>query len=126
MDIIHCYIKDFLIYRNEKISSESEDVYSLHSELFEILAEVKGVGPLSFNQLWHSLCLSGVLPINYINTTPVAMDSGPAKLIRIFHPKCKSADTLVKKLQEVQGNIKKLGIGTITGFFLENLMCEVM
>jgi hypothetical protein len=125
-DIIHCYIKDFLICQNENMSKDSVDVYSLHSELFNIVSRIKGIGPLSFNQLWHSLCLCGVLPLNYINTTPIAVESGPSKLIQMFYPKCKTSDTLVKKLQKVQGNITKLGITSVTAFFLENEMCEVM
>lgn len=125
-DIIHCYIKDFLINHKEKVSKEAVDVYSLHSELLGILSNIKGIGPLSFNQLWHSLCLCGVLPLNYINTTPVAMESGPSKLIQIFYPECKTSDDLIKKLQEVKGNMTKLGITTASAFFLENEMCEIM
>jgi hypothetical protein len=123
-DVIHCLIKDFLLHRIEKQTREG-DVYSLHSELKENLSRLKGVGPLSFNQLWHSLCLCGVLPLTYINTTPIALESGPAKLIQTFYPTCKTVDSLRRKAQDVKANISKMGISSITSFFIENEMCEL-
>ena len=67
-DVIHCYVKDFLARRSEQFV-DSIYVHDDHSNLFASLSSIKGVGPLSFNQFWHSLCLCGVLPVHYIHTT---------------------------------------------------------
>lgn len=85
---------------------------------------MKGIGPLSFNQLWHSMCLCGVLPPGLIQCTGVAPGSGPAKLIATFYPYLKKAEVLSKKLKEVKKELSNLGFKKITEFFLENLMCE--
>jgi hypothetical protein len=123
-DVIHCYVKDFLLRRSER-ATESINVYDDRSRLFESLSRIKGVGPLSFNQFWHSLCLCGVLPINYINTTGIAIGSGPAKLIQTYYPECKSADSMDHILHKVKSTITKMGINTVTDFFIENMMCEL-
>lgn len=123
-DLIHCYVKDHLL--NERGSSGKEsDINLQHSRLFKILSQVKGVGPLSFNQLWHSLSLCGVLPTNYIHSTAVAVGSGPAALIQTFDNKCKSTDSLSSKMRVVKAKLHKLGISSATDFFLENMMCEL-
>jgi hypothetical protein len=89
------------------------------------LKKFKGIGPLSFNQFWHSLCLCGILPPSYIESSVVGQGSGPAKLIQTFYPSVKSSDHLLKKLIEVKNAISSLGLKRISEFFIENEMCEI-
>jgi hypothetical protein len=124
-ELIHRYVKDFLLKCKTKERTTQRNARGNHSMLFKILSSVKGIGPLSFNQFWHSLCLSGILPVSYIQTIAVAPGSGPAKLIQTFYPSCKTAEALYVKLTEVKGKISKLGIHKVTEFFLENQMCEL-
>jgi hypothetical protein len=88
---IHRIIREFLQFREGKELT----VEKQHADLYVRLKSVKGIGPLSFNQLWHSLCLSGVLPHEYIVYSTISPSAGPAKLIQVFHgttvnstPKC--------------------------------------
>jgi hypothetical protein len=120
-DLIHCYVKDFLLNNRNNCTKDS-DIISEHCRLFKSLSRVKGVGPLSFNQFWHSLSLCGVTPVNCIHSMSVAVGSGPTQLIQTFHPKCKSADALSSKLREVKAKLHNLGISSATDFFLENMM----
>jgi len=89
------------------------------------LKKFKGVGPLSYNQLWHALCLCGVLPIGYIDVSAICVSSAPAKLIQIFHPSMKSQQKLTEKMDEVRVQLTKLGFTKITNCFLENMFCEI-
>jgi hypothetical protein len=123
-DNIHCHVKDFLLWRNEHVSNRS-DVTAQHSHLYDTLKDAKGIGPMSFNQLWHSLCLCGVLPHHYIQTSAIGIGSGPAKLIQSFNNSCKSAAGLMKEMHDVKNEISKMGMKRISDFFLENLMCEL-
>jgi hypothetical protein len=120
---IHSATKEFLLWRTTKESKCMNDVKQ-NSYLYSKLKNVKGVGPLSFNQLWHSMCLCGLLPSKYINATTIAPASGPAKLIKTFYPYITKQDALVKKMGEVKAEIRKLGITKISNFFIENMMCE--
>jgi len=116
-DVIHCYVKDFLVRRSEQRPA-SINVRNDHSKLFASLSSIKGVGPLSFNQFWHSLCLCGVLPIHYIHTTGIAVGSGSAKLIQTYYPECKCADSMTHIMHKVKSAIINMGINTLTDFFL--------
>lgn len=124
IDLIHCFIKDFM-YQNNRTSFSTADSDYHHGQLYDTLQTVKGIGPLSYNQLWHSLCLSGILPLNYIQSLAVAATSGPGKLIQTFYPKCKSERALLIKMNEVKGVINGLGLTRINKFVLENGMCEL-
>jgi hypothetical protein len=88
------------------------------------LKSYKGIGSLSFNQLWHSLCLSGVLPPSYVQFASVAPSSGPAKLISTFYPYLRKPDVLSAKLSEVTKQLSKLGFDKVSPFFLENMVCK--
>jgi hypothetical protein len=123
-NLIHCYVKDFLLNTKNRPTKDSH-INAEHARLFHSLSRIKGIGPLSFNQFWHSLSLCGVLPVHYINSTAVAVGSGPANLIQTFYPKCKSADSLLSKLHLIKAKIHNLGISSATDFFLENMMCEL-
>ena len=122
--VIHSTIKKFLHYRlgteGSKMSVEKQ-----HEELFRRVKTMKGVGPLSFNQLWHSLCISGLLPHHYIESSALSPTSGPAKLIRVFHPDVTTASNLLQILSGVRNEMSKLGFGKVTDFFLENMLCEL-
>lgn len=96
-----------------------------HGHLMNKLKKVKGVGPLSYNQLWHSMCLCGILPPDYIQASALAPAAGPAKLIKMFYPFLTKPPLLAKKMLDVKAEIQKLGIKTINEFFLENMMCEL-
>lgn len=125
-DMVHCYVKDFLTHNQEDNGKQGKrDVYEQHSELYQSMSHVKGIGPLSFNQFWHALCLCGVLPMKYIVYSKIAPNSGPAKLIQTFYPKCHSPEACLKKMHQVKGIITKLGMKKITDFFLENMLCEL-
>jgi hypothetical protein len=121
-DMVHGYVKDFLLRKGTK---KEKNVNNQHSELYKTLASIKGIGPLSFNQFWHSLCLCGLLPMDCVQATAVAPGSGPAKLIQTYYPNSKSAEALLSKLQYVKSTISNLGITRISDFFLENMMCEL-
>jgi hypothetical protein len=120
---IHTTVNDFLTWRRDEGSKKS--VQSQHVYLMDKLKKFKGIGPLSFNQFWHSLCLCGILPPSYIESSIVAQGSGPAKLIQTFYPSVKSSDHLLKKLIEVKNAISSLGLKRISEFFIENEMCEI-
>jgi hypothetical protein len=95
-----------------------------HAYLYNSLKKFKGIGPLSFNQFWHSLCLSGVVPPGYLQCSSVAPSSGPAKVISTFYPYIKKSDVLSAKLDEVTKQISSLGVEKISQNFLENMLCE--
>ena len=96
-----------------------------HQHLLGKLKKIKGVGPMSYNQFWHSLCLCGVLPHGYTDCSAVASASGPAKLIQIFHPSVKSPTKLMEKLKGVCDDISNHGISKVSNFFIENMFCEI-
>lgn len=123
-DMVHCYVKDFLMQHSTS-SKTDKRINSQHAELYKTLSSIKGIGPLSFNQFWHSLCLCGLLPMDCVQATAVAAGSGPAKLIQTYYPGCKSPEALLSKLHEVKSAINSLGINRISDFFLENMMCEL-
>lgn len=124
VDSVHQTIKKFVQLNNcgMLLSSDTDDH---HRRLFEKLKNTKGIGPLSYNQLWHCLCLSGMLPFSYMQSSAICPNSGPGKLIQTYYPKCKSEKALLAKLNEVRGNIRNLGMERITNFLLENGMCEL-
>ena len=120
---IHETVKEFLTWRSS--TGNSKDILFQHNFLMNKLKKVKGVGPLSYNQLWHSMCLCGILPPDYIQACAIAPASGPAKLVKMFYPYLTKPAMLTKKLLEVKTELHKLGIKTVTEFFLENMMCEI-
>jgi len=119
---VHNKIKLFLEWRDTSGKSKKES--KQHTYLFNKLKEIKGIGPLSFNQLWHSLCLCGILPVGYIQSCIVAPASGPAKLLMTFFPSIKKQDLQMKKVADVKNALSKLGFKKVTEFFIENMMCE--
>jgi hypothetical protein len=120
--MIHRIIREFLQFREGKGFS----VEKQHADLYVHLKSVKGIGPLSFNQLWHSLYLSGVLPHEYTEYSTISSTAGPAKLIQVFHgKKVNSTSKLLKVLSDVRAELRKLGFGKVTDFFLENMLCEL-
>jgi len=103
-ETIHQRIKDFLLSRISDVKKRTP-IASQHAKLFKILHVIKGVGPLNFNQLWHSLSLCGLLPHNYIQSSVVGKGTSPAKLIQIYYPECKSSETLTKALMSITSTI---------------------
>jgi hypothetical protein len=98
-----------------------------HFQLFDSLRKLKipGIGPLVFNQFFHSLCLSGILPSRFMTHAAISQGSGPAKLIQMFYPKDKSTSLLEKRMKVILKTINGLGLSSVNEFFIENLMCEV-
>lgn len=120
---IHKTVKEFLLWRNA--SGKTKDDSFQHNYLYNKLKTIKGIGPLSFNQFWHSMCLCGILPHGSIQSAAVAPASGPGKLIKTFYPYLNSSAKLTKKMSEVTSEINKLGLKTINDFFVENTFCEI-
>jgi hypothetical protein len=120
---IHKTIKEFVTWKNGEGKGKSKS--SQHSYLYNKLKKVKGIGPLSFNQLWHSMCLCGILPPTHIQCTAVAPGSGPAKLIKTFYPYISKPELFSKKISDVRAELSKVGLKKISEFFIENLFCEV-
>ena len=120
---IHATIKDFIAFRMQNGMKMTAD--KQHQYLQGKLKKNKGIGPMSYNQFWHSLCLCGVLPHGYLDCSAIAPASGPAKLIQIFHPSTKSPIKLLEKLNGVRNDMSKLGLSKINNFFLENMFCEI-
>jgi hypothetical protein len=121
---IHRIIRDFLDTRKD-IKVSTLPVAGQHAMLYERMKKVKGVGPLSFNQLWHSLCLCGILPHNYIEYSVISPNAGPSKLIQVFHAEATTMSTLGRVMSDIKGELNKLGLEKVTGFFLENMLCEL-
>jgi len=119
---IHGIVKDFITWRTSL--GINKRPISQQDYLFKKLKTIKGIGPISFNQFWHSMCLCGILPPGHIQHSTVGPGSGPAKLIQTFYPYIKSADALQKKLGAVTTELNRLGFKKINDFFVENLMCE--
>jgi hypothetical protein len=119
---VHNTIKLFLQWRDT--SGKSTKEVKQHSYLLGKLKKFKGIGPLSFNQLWHSLCLCGILPVSYIQSSIVAPSSGPSKLLMTFFPYMKKQELQTRKVTEVKKALSKIGFKKITEFFIENMMCE--
>lgn len=80
---------------------------------------------MTFNQFWHSLCLSGILPVHYMNYSMVSATAGPAKLIQTFYPSKKNEDNLNKALHSLTTSFSKFGFNGMTEFFIENMLCEI-
>jgi len=118
---IHAIVKEFIQFRKQHKMTEEKQ----HQHLLGKLKKIKGVGPMSYNQFWHSLCLCGVLPHGYTDCSAVASASGPAKLIQIFHPSVKSPTKLMEKLKGVCDDISNHGISKVSNFFIENMFCEI-
>jgi len=123
--MVHCYVKDFISHMSDNKKLKQKGINALHSELYQSLSHVKGIGPLSFNQFWHALCLCGVFPATYIQSSNIAPNSGPAKLIQTFYPSCSSTQLCLKKMQDVKRTITSFGLRKVTDFFLENMYCEL-
>lgn len=121
---IHGEVKEFMSWRIEQ-GGGRKSVTMQHAHLYSKLKRFKGVGALSFNQFWHALSLSGVIPHNYIESSVVGPGSGPAKLMQTFYPSIKSPELLSKKLIEVKNAIGALGLRKVSEFFIENEMCEI-
>jgi hypothetical protein len=122
--LIHSSVKDFILQRSRPVVKQM-DSDEQHRHLYNTLNRIKGIGPLSYNQLWHSFCLSGVLPIAYIQSTAVTPSAGTAQLIQTYYPKCKTDRALISKLHDVKGIIYGMGMTRISSFILENAMCEI-
>lgn len=103
---VHGIIKEFMKWRTVG-DGKTKRVAAQQEYLYKKLKKIKGIGPMSFNQLWRSMCLCGILPPSHIQTT-IGASSGPAKLIQTFYPYLKSADALQKKLCAVRLNLKNL------------------
>lgn len=99
----------------------------MHKAMYKKLRElkIKGIGPMTFNQLWHALCLSGVLPTNYLHFSMVSTSAGPANIIQCFYPMEKTESILEKRLHSLKTSLLRLGFKQITEFFLENMLCEI-
>jgi hypothetical protein len=117
---IHDILTNFL-HENDAKKVKKAHVTVLYSTLFKHLRSIKGIGPLNFNQLWHSLCLCGLLPHEFIKSSAVGIGTGPAMLIQSFYPKLKSAQVLRKQLQSVRSAVNKIGMNEVSEFFLENM-----
>jgi hypothetical protein len=126
-DMIHCYVKDFLAHTKEhdETKPKKKQQTGLQMELYNAISHVKGIGPLSFNQFWHALCLSGVLPLKYIQCSAIAPKAGPAQIIQTFDSTCTKPDSCLRKMHEVKGKLSSLGLNKISDFFLENMFCEL-
>jgi hypothetical protein len=129
-DMVHGYVKDFLLRKGTK---KEKNVNCQHSELYQTLASIKGIGPLSFNQFWHSLCLCGLLPMDCVQATAVAPGSGPAKLIQTYYPNSKSAEALLSKMHDVKSRIvtwlllllcRTLGCHLLMVFLSQRKQCQ--
>lgn len=124
---IHRKIKVFIVsfHKKAKATRSLKECHLLHGQLYNSMKDIKGIGPLNFNQLWHSLCLCGLLPHNYIQSSAVGLGTGPAKLIQTYDKGCTSAKKLLLKLRSVRSTISSLGMNKVSEFFLENMMCEL-
>jgi hypothetical protein len=94
---VHNIIKEFMTWQRVG-DGKRKRATAQHDYLYKRLKKIKGIGPMSFNQLWHSMCLCGILPPGHIQVTTIGASSGPAKLIQTFYPYLKSAGALQKKL----------------------------
>jgi hypothetical protein len=121
---IHRIVKEFMRWRTCG-DGRTKRVNTQQEFLYKKVKKFKGIGPISFNQLWHSLCLCGILPLSYIQQSMIGPSSGPAKLIQTFYPYLKTAGGLQKKLGAVRQNLSNLGLTKVTDFFVENMMCEL-
>jgi hypothetical protein len=121
---IHSEVKEFMSWRIDN-GGGKKSVSTQHAHLYSKLKKFKGIGALSFNQFWHALCLCGIVPHNYIESSVIGPGSGPAKLIQTFYPSLKSPDALLKKLGDVKNTIASLGLKKVSEFFVENSMCEI-
>jgi hypothetical protein len=109
------------------LQSSSENVFKMHNELYNMLRnqKLKGIGPMTFNQLWHSLCLCGLLPVSFINFSMISVTAGPAKLIQTFYPNRKTQKELNNTMHSLKSQFFDLGFKKVTDFFLENMLCEI-
>jgi len=121
---IYRIVIDFMTWRTSG-GGKNKRVTAQHDYLYNKLKKIKGVGPMSFNQFWHSMCLCGIVPHGHIQCSTVGPTSGPAKLIQTFYPYVKSADAQRTKLCTVRKELNTLGFHKITEFFIENMMCEL-
>jgi hypothetical protein len=55
----------------------------------------------------------------------IAVGSGPAKLIQTHYPECKCANSMAHIMHKVKSTIIKMGINTLTDFYLENTTCKL-
>jgi len=120
---IHDIVKEFMMWRTA--DGKKKRISTQHGYLYKKLCAIKGVGPIAFNQFWHSMCLCGLLPPSHIQLSTVGQRSGPAKLIQTFHPNIKSPEGLQQQLLDVTMNLNQLGFKKVTEFFVENQLCEV-
>jgi hypothetical protein len=114
---IHKTIKDFVTWKKGEGKGKSKS--SQHSHLYNKLKEVKGIGPLSFNQLWYLMCLCGILHLTHIQCTAIAPRSDPAKLIKTFYPYISKPESLSKKISDVRAELSKIGIKKIVNSSLK-------
>jgi len=126
-DMIHCYVKDFLTHmkQNDSNLSKKKNQIGLQMELFNSVSHIKGIGPLSFNQFWHALCLCGVLPLRNMQCSIIAPKAGPSQIIQTFDSTCTKPESCLRKMHEVKGKLSSFGMNKITDFLLENMLCEL-
>ena len=110
---IHDIVKDFMMWRT--LDSKNKRILTQHGYLYKKLCDIKGIGPISFNQFWHSsMCLCGLLPPSHIQVSAVGQRSGPAKLIQTFYPNIKSPEALQQQLVTVTTNLNKLSSNSMS------------
>ena len=103
------------------LQNTSENVFNMHNELYNMLCnlKLKGIGPMTFNQFWHSLCLYGLLPVSFINFSMISVTAGPANLIQqTFYPNQKTQKEMNKRMHSLKSKFIDLGFKKVSDFSL--------
>lgn len=118
---IRASIKGIMNYRQANPTLSNKN---LHDMFATDLSKFAGVGPMRLNQLFSSLCLTGVFPLRAMaDCISISSSTNPGKLLNTY--KKSTERDLDATLEILLRTLKSHGFSNLTHFFLENMLCEM-
>ena len=121
LQLIRVAIKKIVKYREATPDLSNQD---LHEMFFTEMSKFNGIGPMRCNQLFSSLCLTGLFPIQAMaDCICLSVSTNPGKILNAYvRPHEASIEIALETLLKC---LKLHGFNRLTHFFLENMLCEM-
>ena len=112
--VIKCYREGVPVLSNK----------ALHRMFHTELSKFNSIGQMRCNQLFSSLCLTGLFPIQAMyECISLSLSTNPGKILKAYK---RSGDATIEVALETLLKCLKLhGFNRLTNFFLENMLCEM-
>jgi len=122
LQLIRGSIKKILKHYREATPVLSSE--ALHQMFHKELSKFNSIGPMRCNQLFSSLCLTGLFPIQAM-TECISLSTltNPGKILKAY--KRSDEASIEITLETLMKCLKLHGFNRLTKFFLENMLCEL-